>query len=90
MPNHYGDPPPIRSLRTQAGLSYARRRAEGLKVVLGDVVAAQLELAVPQLRRSEHDVICIVTDVADPESVNTLASRAIEAYGKVHLVCVIL
>jgi NAD(P)-dependent dehydrogenase (short-subunit alcohol dehydrogenase family) len=70
------------------GLAFAERFAqEGMKVVLGDIESAPLEQAVRQLRRSEHDVIGIVTDVADPESVNTLARRAIETYGKVHIVC---
>ena len=49
------------------GRAFAERFAqEGMKVVLADVESAPLELAVLQLRQSEHDVIGIVTDVASP------------------------
>jgi len=70
------------------GLAFTERFAqEGMKVVLADVESAPLERAVLQLRQSEHDVIGIVTDVANPESVDTLARETLSAYGKVHIVC---
>ena len=70
------------------GLGLAERFArEGMKVVLSDIDKGALDTAVQALRRQEHDVIGVVTDVARPEAVDELASRALEAYGSVHVVC---
>jgi len=60
---------------------------EGMKVVLADVEQGPLQAAVTQLRQAEHDVIGVVTDVSKSESVENLAQKALEAYGKVHVVC---
>ena len=70
------------------GRGLAERLArEGMKVVLSDIDAGALDATVQTMRRTEHDVIGVVADVARPESVDELASRALEAYGKVHVVC---
>lgn len=70
------------------GWGMAERFArEGMQVVLSDIDGPALDAAVQTLRRQEHDVIGVVTDVARPESVDELAARALEAYGKVNLVC---
>jgi NAD(P)-dependent dehydrogenase (short-subunit alcohol dehydrogenase family) len=70
------------------GLGLATRFAEeGMKVVLADVEEPALEAAVTRLRRAERDVIGVRTDVSSYESVEALAARAVEAYGKVHLLC---
>jgi NAD(P)-dependent dehydrogenase (short-subunit alcohol dehydrogenase family) len=70
------------------GRAFAERFAqEGMKVVLADIEEAPLQQAVTELRRSEHDVLGVVTDVADAASVEALARQAIDAYGKVHIVC---
>jgi NAD(P)-dependent dehydrogenase (short-subunit alcohol dehydrogenase family) len=70
------------------GRAFAERFAqEGMKVVLADIEEAPLEHAVTELRQAEHDVLGVVTDVASPESVEALARKAVEAYGKVHIVC---
>jgi NAD(P)-dependent dehydrogenase (short-subunit alcohol dehydrogenase family) len=70
------------------GLGLAEQFAgEGMKVVLSDIDAGALDAAVQSLRRREHDVLGVVADVAKAESVEALARKALDAYGKVHLVC---
>jgi NAD(P)-dependent dehydrogenase (short-subunit alcohol dehydrogenase family) len=68
------------------GRAFAERFAqEGMKVVLADIEEEALEKAVLELRRKEFEVLGVVTDVSKPEAVENLARRAIDAYGKVHL-----
>jgi NAD(P)-dependent dehydrogenase (short-subunit alcohol dehydrogenase family) len=70
------------------GRAFAERFAqEGMKVVLADVEAPALETAVAELRQKEHDVIGVLTDVSKAESVENLAQKALDLYGKVHVVC---
>ena len=70
------------------GRGLAERLArEGMKVVLSDIDGTALDATVQALRRAEHDVIGVVTDVARPEAVEELAAKALDAYGKVHVVC---
>ena len=70
------------------GFALAERFAqEGMKVVLADIEEPALEAAVLSLRRMEHDVEGVLTDVSNADSVAELAGRAIEVYGKVHLLC---
>lgn len=70
------------------GRAMAERFAqEGMKVVLADVEAAALETAVQQMRQAEHEVIGVLTDVSQAESVENLAREALRAFGKVHVVC---
>jgi NAD(P)-dependent dehydrogenase (short-subunit alcohol dehydrogenase family) len=70
------------------GRGLAERFArEGMKVVLSDIDQAALDAAVQAMRHAEHGVIGVVTDVARPEAVDELAAAALEAYGKVHVVC---
>jgi NAD(P)-dependent dehydrogenase (short-subunit alcohol dehydrogenase family) len=70
------------------GLAFAERFAqEGMKVVLADVEEQALEAAVQELRRKETDVLGVVTNVSDAGAVDRLASRTLETYGKVHVVC---
>jgi NAD(P)-dependent dehydrogenase (short-subunit alcohol dehydrogenase family) len=70
------------------GLAMAERFAEqGMHVVLADVEPAALDAAVQRLRQREFDVLGVVTDVSSSESVEALAARTIEAYGKVHVLC---
>jgi NAD(P)-dependent dehydrogenase (short-subunit alcohol dehydrogenase family) len=56
-------------------------------VVLADVEEQPLEAAVQSLRRAEHDVIGVRTDVAQEQAVQALAQRTLESYGKVNVVC---
>jgi NAD(P)-dependent dehydrogenase (short-subunit alcohol dehydrogenase family) len=70
------------------GLGMAERFArEGMKVVLADIEEDALNGAVADLRRKEHDVIGVHTDVSRAEAVEELKQKTLEAYGKVHLVC---
>lgn len=70
------------------GRAFATRFArEGMKVVLADVEPEALDAVVLDLRRQELDVMGVVTDVSRPESVEALARKALDAYGKVHVVC---
>jgi NAD(P)-dependent dehydrogenase (short-subunit alcohol dehydrogenase family) len=70
------------------GRAMAQRFArEGMKVVLSDIEQDALDAAVAELKQQEHDVVGIVTDVAKAEAVDALAQRALDAFGKVNLVC---
>jgi NAD(P)-dependent dehydrogenase (short-subunit alcohol dehydrogenase family) len=70
------------------GRAIAERFAqEGMKVVLADIEEAPLERAVTELRQAESEVLGVLTDVSKQESVEALAARTVEAYGKVHVVC---
>jgi NAD(P)-dependent dehydrogenase (short-subunit alcohol dehydrogenase family) len=70
------------------GRAFAERfAAEGMKVVLADIEEPVLNATVLELQRKEYDVLGVLTDVSSQESVEDLARQAIEAYGKVHIVC---
>src|SRR5262245_51243665 len=69
------------------GRAYAERcAAEGMKVVLADIEAEELDLAVRELRQQERDVIGVVTNVIELASVEALAEKALSQFGGVHLV----
>jgi NAD(P)-dependent dehydrogenase (short-subunit alcohol dehydrogenase family) len=61
--------------------------AEGAKIVLADIEVDALEQAEADLRGKGADVIGVVCDVSDHTSVTAAADRAIEAFGKVHILC---
>jgi NAD(P)-dependent dehydrogenase (short-subunit alcohol dehydrogenase family) len=70
------------------GFAMAERFAdEGMKVVLADIEEAALEAAVVALRRKEHEVTGVLTDVSRAEAVQALAQRVFETYGGVHVLC---
>ena len=70
------------------GFALAKRfAAERMKVVLADVEAGALEEAIAVLSDHGADVIGVPTDVSSAESVEALASRAVETYGAVHVLC---
>jgi NAD(P)-dependent dehydrogenase (short-subunit alcohol dehydrogenase family) len=70
------------------GFGLAERFAqEGMRVVVADVEQPALEEAVADLRERGHDVLGVQTDVRKAESVEELAKRAVDTYGKVHIVC---
>ena len=70
------------------GRAFAERFAqEGMKVVLADVEQAPLDRAVTELRQAEYDVLGVLTDVSKQESVEALAQKALDTYGKVHVLC---
>jgi NAD(P)-dependent dehydrogenase (short-subunit alcohol dehydrogenase family) len=64
-----------------------RFAAEGMKVVLADVEEPALEVAVKELADAGAEVIGVRTDVSRLEEVEALASRTVEAFGAVHVVC---
>lgn len=69
------------------GRAFAQKFAEeGMKVVLADVDKA-LEQTTQEMRAAGHDVTAVHTDVSDPAAVERLAQRALDAYGKIHLLC---
>lgn len=70
------------------GRAFAEKfAAEGMKVVLADIEEPALAEAVQALESAGHSVIGVVTDVSQPESIEALAQRTIEAFGKVHILC---
>jgi hypothetical protein len=61
--------------------------AEGMKVVVADVVPALVEATMSELADNGLEVIGVVTDVTSLESVQALRDATLERYGAVHLVC---
>jgi NAD(P)-dependent dehydrogenase (short-subunit alcohol dehydrogenase family) len=70
------------------GNALARRFADvGMHVVIGDVEAPALEVAVKELRDGGADVIGVPTDVTDPDQVEALAVAAEREFGAIHIAC---
>jgi NAD(P)-dependent dehydrogenase (short-subunit alcohol dehydrogenase family) len=70
------------------GLALATRfGAERMRVVLADVEADALARAEKDLAAAGVECIAVRTDVSRAEEVDALASRAIDAFGAVHVVC---
>src|SRR5271163_600414 len=61
--------------------------AEGMKVVLADVVPELVETTTGELVDQGLDVTGVVTDVTSLESVEALRDATLERHGAVHLVC---
>ena len=78
----------ITGAASSLGFAFAERFARaGMKVVLADIEADALDRAVQTLRQQEFDVLGVQADVARLEAVEALAQKALDAYGKVHIVC---
>jgi len=60
---------------------------EGAKIVLADIEAEPLKAAEGKLQAAGAEVIGVQCDVSDYGSVTAAADRAIEAFGKVHILC---
>lgn len=58
---------------------------EGMKIVLADVEAAALSKAEAELRSSGATVAAVWTDVSKSADVESLARKAVETFGGVHL-----
>jgi len=70
------------------GRALAQRFArEGMKLVVADVEKGALDEAVGELKAGGANAIGVVTDVSKYESVQALAARATDAFGKVHVLC---
>jgi NAD(P)-dependent dehydrogenase (short-subunit alcohol dehydrogenase family) len=65
----------------------AEMARRGMRVVLSDVEAARPEHVAQGLRQGGTDVVGIVCDVSDPAEVDRLATRTMERFGRVDLVC---
>jgi NAD(P)-dependent dehydrogenase (short-subunit alcohol dehydrogenase family) len=64
-----------------------RFAAEGMRCVLADIEADALQRAVGELRQSGASVTGVRTDVASAADVQALAGRALEEFGRVHVLC---
>ena len=58
---------------------------EGVKVVVTDIDSAVVESTCAALREQGHEVLGVTADVCDPEQVQALADRTIEAFGKIDI-----
>src|SRR6202042_3415871 len=68
------------------GLATARLLArQGWRLMLADVEAPRLEAACAELGR-EEEVVGVLTDVGDKESVDALAAASFERFGRVDVV----
>lgn len=59
---------------------------EGMRVVMADVEKDNLDKQVASLTAEGGDVLGVVCDVRDPDSVKDLAARTLAQYGAVHVV----
>ncbi len=70
------------------GRAFAERFGHaGMNVVLADVEGPKLDDAVGALTASGVPAIGVVTDVTDGAAVDALRDAAIEAFGRVHVLC---
>lgn len=70
------------------GLAIAERLArEGMNIVVGDIEQTALDRAVAAITAHGTRAIGVVTDVTRFEAVVELERRAVEAFGKVHVLC---
>jgi NAD(P)-dependent dehydrogenase (short-subunit alcohol dehydrogenase family) len=70
------------------GRAMAERFADaGMKVVLADVEEVALAKTVGEIKASGAEVTGAVTDVSDRAQVDSLASKTLEAFGAVHVLC---
>lgn len=61
--------------------------AKGMSVVMADIEASALDAAAAPLLDAGHPVLTVPTDVADAAAVDSLAAKALERFGAVHVVC---
>jgi NAD(P)-dependent dehydrogenase (short-subunit alcohol dehydrogenase family) len=70
------------------GRALAERFAQArMQVVLADIEKDALDRAVHELEQRQHRVIGVVANTMVRESVAALAKRAVDEFGKVHIVC---
>lgn len=61
--------------------------AEGMSIVLADIEPEPLAQTTRELEASGASVLSVECDVANPESVQTLAERSRSTFGAVHVLC---
>ncbi len=59
----------------------------GMKVVVADIQDDALAAITAEFKVAGQDVLVVKTDVTDPESLETLARRTVETYGRVDILC---
>jgi NAD(P)-dependent dehydrogenase (short-subunit alcohol dehydrogenase family) len=70
------------------GRAFADRfAAAGMKLVLADIEDDELARAVSELRADGADAVGVHADVARLEDVEAIRDRALDAFGRVHVVC---
>ncbi|MFT4774712.1 MAG: NAD(P)-dependent dehydrogenase (short-subunit alcohol dehydrogenase family) [Candidatus Azotimanducaceae bacterium] len=70
------------------GLAMAHRfGAAGMNLVIGDIEVPAMEVAVAELTAAGYSVVSLQVDVRDIEQQRELERVAIEAFGKVHVLC---
>jgi len=70
------------------GLGMAQRfAAEGMRVVMADVERNALQASVDELTATGADVIAAPTDTSVFDEVDALASRTLDRFGAVHVLC---
>jgi NAD(P)-dependent dehydrogenase (short-subunit alcohol dehydrogenase family) len=70
------------------GRAFARRFAGlGMSVVAADIEVGALKETVDRLEADGHTVLGVRTDVSSQDDVQQLARQAVDAFGKVHLLC---
>ena len=70
------------------GRAFAERFARaGMKVVLADVEGPKLDEAVAAITATGASAIGVLTDVTDAAAVDRLRDAAIDAFGRVHVLC---
>jgi NAD(P)-dependent dehydrogenase (short-subunit alcohol dehydrogenase family) len=68
------------------GKAYALGMAkEGAKIVIAEIDAVAAEEVAAELRREGHEAIAVRTDVGDRASVEAMARRAVEAFGRIDI-----
>jgi 3-oxoacyl-[acyl-carrier protein] reductase len=69
---------------TGLGKVYSQRLAEmGARVVLADIAAKEAEAVADAIAQAGGHALAVTTDVADPQSVETLVERTIAKWGRV-------
>jgi NAD(P)-dependent dehydrogenase (short-subunit alcohol dehydrogenase family) len=71
------------------GLALCERlAAEGMRVVMADVDPTRLQVAAERLAaETDAEVLAVPTDASRWDAVETLATRALERFGSVHVLC---
>jgi NAD(P)-dependent dehydrogenase (short-subunit alcohol dehydrogenase family) len=64
-----------------------RFTAEGMRAVVADIDAKQIDQTVGELRDQGHDVTGVPTDVTEPRDLDALRERTLETYGSVDILC---
>ena len=70
------------------GLAMSERfAAEGMKVVLADIEEEVLAQAADRVRAAGAECLSVVTDVSNPDEVDSLARETVKTFGGVHVLC---